>query len=300
MDYFWVLLSVVCFAAQFAFTKMYEQSVRQTATTGFLMLVITGLSGMTIYLCVSGFQVRFSLISTLWAIIMAVIMVPYYILGIQALSAGSVAVYSMFMMLGGMLVPFFYGILFLQETVSLGKLLGTGLLTGFIVLQAAGKEQTSENAGSVKAKRRFFVLCILIFIINGMTGVVTKGHAMSEGAVDEVSFVIVYCAMTAILGLILLTAACLRNRAEKWEQIKTALRRKPFAMMVFIGAAAYTGNFLQLLAADTISASVQFPLVSGGVIVLSAIVSILFRERLSAREWFAVAGTFGATFLFLF
>lgn len=300
MDYFLILLSVVCFAAQFAFTKLYEQSVKQSAVTGFVMLVITGLSGAIIYFCVSGFQVRFSLISTFWAILMAVIMVPYYILGIQALSAGSVAVYSMFMMLGGMLVPFFYGILFLQEPVSTGKLLGTALLVGFIVLQAAGKAQTPENPGGLNAKRRFLLLCISIFIINGMTGVITKAHAMSKGAVDEVSFVIVYCAMTAVFGIILLIAACLRNREEKRGQIKAALQKKPFAMMVFIGAAAYTGNFLQLLAADTVSASVQFPLVSGGVIVLSAMVSLLFRERLSVREWLAVAGTFGATFLFLY
>jgi uncharacterized membrane protein len=40
----------------------------------------------------------------------------------------------MFMMLGGMLVPFFYGVLFLQEKLSVGKVIGTVLLTVFIVL----------------------------------------------------------------------------------------------------------------------------------------------------------------------
>ena len=61
-------------------------------------------------------------------------MLPYYLIGIKVLSLGSLAIYSMFMMLGGMLVPFFYGITFLHETISVGKVIGTVLLTVFIVL----------------------------------------------------------------------------------------------------------------------------------------------------------------------
>jgi multidrug transporter EmrE-like cation transporter len=46
---------------------------------------------------------------------------------------------------------------------------------------------------------------------------------------------------------------------------------------------------------------VQFPLVSGGVIVLSALVSLLFfKEKISKREWISVAGAFVSTFLFAF
>ena len=71
--------------------------------------------------------------------------------------------------------------------------------------------------------------------------------------------------------------------------------------MVLLGAATYGGNFLQLLAADKVPASVQFPLVSGGVIVLSALVSVLFfKEKISKKEWISVAGAFVSTFLFAF
>ena len=71
--------------------------------------------------------------------------------------------------------------------------------------------------------------------------------------------------------------------------------------MIFIGAAAYTGNFLHLKAAANVPASVQFPLVSGGVIVLSALVSaFFFREKISRREWIAVGGSFLSTVLFAF
>ena len=118
MDYILIFLAVVLFAAQFAFTRLYEQQVKQTTAGALALLVVIGLVGALLYLTVGGFRVTVTPVSLLWAALMALVMIPYYVVGIQVLSLGSLAVYSMFMMLGGMLVPFFYGILFLGETVS--------------------------------------------------------------------------------------------------------------------------------------------------------------------------------------
>ena len=71
--------------------------------------------------------------------------------------------------------------------------------------------------------------------------------------------------------------------------------------MVFMGLSAYMGNFLHLLAASHIPASVQFPLVSGGVIVFSAIASAtVFKEKAGKFEWISVGGAFISTLLFAF
>lgn len=301
MEYILILLAVACFAAQFAFTKLYEGAAGQTATASLVMLVGTSLVGALIFFCAGGFYVSFSPISTLWAASFAVIMIPYYMIGIKVLSLGSLAIYSMFMMLGGMLVPFFYGILFLSEPITVGKAAGTVLLTVFIVLQAVWQKSSDGEKKGGKTKYLFFILCLVIFFINGMTGVIAKAHSISAGAVDEASFTATYCAMTAILSLLILLISCLKNGREKAKIIKGALKAKPLAVMALLGAAAYGGNFLQLLAADKVPASVQFPLVSGGVIVLSALVSaLIFREKISKKEWISVAGAFVSTFLFAF
>lgn len=301
MEYLLILLAVACFAAQFAFTKLYESAAGQTATASLVMLVSTSLVGSLIFFCAGGFSVCFSPISTLWAAIFAVIMIPYYMIGIKVLSLGSLAIYSMFMMLGGMLVPFFYGILFLSEPITVGKAAGTVLLTVFIVLQAVWQKSSDGEKKGGKTKYLFFILCLVIFFINGMTGVIAKAHSISVGAVDEASFTATYCAMTAILSLLILLISCLRSGREKAKVIKGALKIKPLAVMALLGAVAYGGNFLQLLAADKVPASVQFPLVSGGVIVLSALVSALFfKEKISKKEWISVAGAFVSTFLFAF
>ena len=85
------------------------------------------------------------------------------------------------------------------------------------------------------------------------------------------------------------------------ERYSVEIKAKPLLVMTLIGATTYTGNFLHLLAASDVPASVQFPLVSGGVIVMSALVSaFFFKEKLNAKEWIAIGGAFLSTVLFAF
>lgn len=304
MEYFVIIMSVLCFALQFAFTKVFEGVVKQTVETSLIMLIFTNSIGVALFLCVGGFKVDFSLFSLLWAAVFAVIMIPYYMIGIKVLSLGSLAVYSMFMMLGGMLVPYFYGIWFLSEEITWGKIVGCVLLTGFIVLQTLSQQtaETEEKSRDNRTRFLFLTLCLIIFFINGMTGVIVKEHQIGKNAIDDVSFTVISCAITAILSAVMLGAMFLvKPRSEKRESVKLCLRRKSLATMGLLGAAAYTGNFLQLKAASKVPASVQFPLVSGGVIVLSAIFSaFIFKEKLSKAEWISVIGAFLATFFFAF
>ena len=128
MDYVLILLSVTCYAAQFAFTKVYGGMVKQTASTSLMMLLIIGTTGAVMCFCISGFSVDFSAVSVMWAAVFALVTIPYYMIGVKVLSMGSLAIYSMFMMLGGMLVPVAYGVLFLREAASAGKLSAERLL----------------------------------------------------------------------------------------------------------------------------------------------------------------------------
>ena len=73
-DYF-VGSFLLCGAVRFY--KNYERSVGQTAVTSLVMLVVTSVIGTVLYLFVGGFRVEFSSISAFWAILLAVVMIPY-------------------------------------------------------------------------------------------------------------------------------------------------------------------------------------------------------------------------------
>lgn len=304
MDYVLILFAVACYAAQFAFTKVYEGVVKQTMTTSLVMLVVIGTIGTVLGLCLNGFQLQFSDVSTFLAIIFALATIPYYMIGIKVLSMGSLAIYSMFMMLGGMLVPFAYGVLFLQEALSIGKVLGTVLLTFFIILQALTQKTpgtTDANQKSGEKKLLFFALCMAIFFLNGLTGVIAKVHQMSANAVSEASFTATSCTLTAVFSAILLLISFAKNRQNAYAEAAKTLKYKPVGIIAMISIVQQGGNVLLLMAASNVPASVQFPLVSGGVIVLSALVSVfIFREKLSRIEWIAIAGAFTSTVLFAF
>ena len=153
INYILIILAVICFAAQFAFTKVYESKIKQTLSTGLVLVTITSIVGFLLYLCVGGFTVEFSTYSLLMAFAMALIMLPYYIVSIKVLSLGSLAVYSMFMMLGGMLVPFLYGICFLAEEITWGKIVGCIVLAGSMILQSCGQEKETRNEKTSKTER---------------------------------------------------------------------------------------------------------------------------------------------------
>ncbi len=304
LDYFIISIAVLCFAGQFAFTKLYEKNIKQTIATSVSLLTFTSVVGTLIYVAVAGFKVEYSNFSFLMALAFAVVMVPYYIISVKVLSLGSLAVYSLFMMLGGMFLPFFYGILFLSETVTWGKIAGSVLLTASMVLQAFGQggQAEKENAKGKKQKVLFLILCLAIFIVNGLTGVLAKAHQINANAINEASFMVWSCILTVGLGVIILAFLFLKkDRKIQVQEFKSTLKLKPFLTIAIIGAVMYTGNFLHLLAADSVPASVQFPMVSGGVIVLSALTSaFIFKEKLSKLEWFAIIGACISTVLFAF
>ena len=128
LGYIFIVLASVCFAAQFVFTKLSESTAGQTTSATLLMMTGANLTGAFLFFLVNGLRVQLSPRSLLLGLIMALIMIPYYMIGIKILSLGSLSVYSMFMMIGGMLVPFFYGVIFLHEAIRAPSILGTLLL----------------------------------------------------------------------------------------------------------------------------------------------------------------------------
>lgn len=302
MDYVLILLAVTCYAAQFAFTKVYGGMVKQTASTSLMMLLVIGTTGAVMCFCISGFSVDFSAVSVMWAAVFALVTIPYYMIGVKVLSMGSLAIYSMFMMLGGMLVPVAYGVLFLREAASAGKLLGTVLLTAFIVMQAL-TQKTPEVTQKAEGKQKilFFTLCMAIFFINGSTSVIAKAHQLSVNAVNEASFTTTACCFIAILSALLLAIFSVKDPGNVKRELTQMLKWRSTGVVAGISIVQQSGNLLLLKAASSVPASVQFPLISGGVIVLSALVSaFVFREKLSKVEWIAIAGAFVSTVLYAF
>ena len=146
LDYILVGLSVIGIAVQFSLQKIYQLKFGKTfaAVVSFSMLV--GLVTCLYFLCLNGFKVQYSGFSLLMSVCLAVCVVVNTVTGIFIVSLGKISVFTLFMMFGGMLIPYLYGCIFLDEALTAGSVVGMVLLVGALVMPVLKKENGSEAA----------------------------------------------------------------------------------------------------------------------------------------------------------
>lgn len=296
--YIFILLAVLAFTVQFVFTKCFSAASREGSVTAFCMLITVGLAGALAALAAAGGQIRFSAASLLLGAIFAATMIPYHTLGVKALSLGDLTTYSIFMMLGGMLLPFLYGLLWLSEPATPGKICGCVLLSIGIVWQ--GRSQRGESQKK-RTGMLYLLLCFIIFVVNGLTGILSQIHALRADTVDEVSFIFLSSVLTALFATVGLSVLLLSRGRKTGEDCKAFFTSSSFLFAVLLGFMMNIGNFLILLAAPHVGASIQFPLISGGTILTSCVAAFLvFGERPRRREILPLLLTLLSTILFAF
>ncbi len=105
------MIATVLLALDFALQKKYQTLEGSDLAAGLKFNGASGLLTAVIFFLLSGCRVEFSLFSVALAFGMALFGMLYSILSFKILKASGMAVYSIFLMSGGMLMPYFYGVL---------------------------------------------------------------------------------------------------------------------------------------------------------------------------------------------
>lgn len=282
MIYYLMLISAtVLFAFQMFFNQQFQRlrgnglEASLTFTTyvhcaiGFLML------------CINGFRMEWSWFSAGLAVLRAVMDVAFGYCSIKALSCASLSVYSTFSMLGGMLLPFVYGLTFAGEAMTLPKLLSCLMICFALLL-------TLER-GKHSPKAVFYYFCV--FTLNGLYGVVAAFHQkFPDLAVDSQSFSAISSGFTAVIAVVLNLLTAKRLPVLKKPEIK---------YVGLFGLFCGVGNLFSLIALMYVNASVQMPIITGGTMVVSTLICLLRREKLGIRDFLATAIAFSATVLII-
>lgn len=179
------------------------------------------------------------------------------------------AKYSVYMMLGGMVLPFAAGTAFFSEPLTFGQICRTFTCgCGDMLFKSKGRNKTR---GAVK-------YYIGVFICNGMNGVISKFNQSSPDGLSASSFTLLTAAWSVVICAVYLVVSTARS--EKKPLFSSARTALPQAALY--GAACGIGNLLLLISLEKLPASVQYPLVTGGTIVFSTIISVIRREKLNA------------------
>lgn len=303
--YFLILIAVVLLSLQFSTNRAYELRRGNTARASLFFSTATGFASALVCLVIalaSGQSLKITPYSLLMAALISVFSCTYTFIGFKIMAYGSLSVFSMFLMLGGMLCPYLFGVLRLGETVTAGRIIGVILLIVSMVFPVLAKNKTG------KAGAFFFLLCAAVFLLNGAVSITSKIHqvntvyATSEPAAFSFIANLIGCVFSATLYA-LFTLAEKKKAAdgEKTESMKISAKGSVIALLILANAACNGVSYtLQLVSAGKVDASAMYPMMTGGSVVLSALAGLIFfREKPDKISFIGILLAFAATFLFL-
>ncbi len=275
------------FSLQFVFNKKYEARMGQSLKSSAYFLIVLSAAAILLVLAINRFCFSFSPYSLIMAVLLAVVSMLCTVLSLRAMHLGSLSVYTLFLMLGGMLLPSVLGVTFLKEEMGLFRKLAFLLITAALALPVLDRKNRK------KSSFRFYLLCFGLFMLNGMNSCITKLHQINAQAVDTNSFLAMMYAVQLLTGLVYLLCSNTGRRKSITLDLKSALFAAGYAL---VNSIASFGN---VSCAKTLDASLQYPLVTGGTILFSALCGfILFREKPNVYTAVGIVLAVGATVLY--
>lgn len=304
------------FGSQFmvtkAFEKNYGKTVRASLSFSLLYSLFAGVIFFIIKLVSSGTIFNLNPFSLCMAFGLSLVNILSSAIGIKTLALGDIAVYSLFLMLGGMIVPFFAGIVFLKESVSVCNLIGVAIMIIALCLPVffgkknknAGEAQTD---GDTKKKTSvfFYVLCVFLFILNGLSSTLSKFNSVREGAALGAEFTFYTYGIQFVISLaaFALTTALGKSDKTQNEEKQPVILFRPVAIGcgAAFGAVNGTAFLMSSVAAEHVVAVAQYPLITGATILFSSLLAFLFyREKPTALQLVQIVISLAATILFMF
>lgn len=265
----------------------------------------------------------FSPFSWLFALIIALLVSAYTVLGFSLLKKGGITLYTLFLMLGGMTLPYLYGVIFLNERLTVLRTVGIILIIAALIFYNINfKKENKNNKENNQTKKSNLIyilpVCIAVFILNGFVSIASKIHQIESSLpkADTFEFSFLSSALgfvfSCFLYLFFKKAEKTSNKENKSIKNKQNAEQSPKGITDYIKnknvlfatiAAAFFGGIsylLQLKGAVNIPASVLYPLVTGGSIVFSAAADkLLFKMHLSVTQIIGLITCIAGTFFFL-
>ncbi len=274
MHYISLLSASLLIALNFAISKTYQKKNGTHMRTSLIFTFIAGALTAAFFFVFNGMKVSVTPFSLIMVFLNALTTTAYTLISFTLLKLGSMALYSLFLMSGGMVLPFIWGVAFLGEPIKLFNVLGLILILAGVIL---------SNFNPKNFSFKVLLLCIAVFVLNGFTSITSKVHQVETvyACVSGLEFVVLGGVMRFVLSAIVLLFVR-REPTEKQEE-KGSFK---LSLLLIVGSVLASGLsfFLMLVSAVAVPATVLYPFTSGGSIILSTLIArVLFKEKLNVR-----------------
>lgn len=191
----------------------------------------------------------------------------------MALKIGSLSITSLILSYS-LIIPTFYGFLFLNEKITALKCGGILL---FLISLFLVRAETKNDDKTNKPTARWIIYVLIAFVSNGMCSVVQNAQQRRFNGTQNSNFM--------ILALIISTAVLLVfSLIFERNTILNTLKKGMF-LSAACGICNGATNYLVMTIIAVVATSVFFPVLSAGGLVLTFIISVaLYREKFIPRQ----------------
>ena len=160
--YLILIFAAFLFAVQFLFNQQYRQLKGEGMDATLTFSLHTSAISFVILLVLGGFRLHITWFSLVIAVLYAAVCLLSSYAGLKAFGTANLSVYSIFMMLGGMLLPFAYGILFANETFTFAKAMSILLICTAV---GCSFEKGTGGKNAYRFYAAIFVLVLSLFFL---------------------------------------------------------------------------------------------------------------------------------------
>ena len=263
MEALYLIIIIAGITGQNITRKMYTEKVGDNGA--YLFSALTSLFSMLFFVAtMKGFDWNPAIIP--YAIAFAISFALAGIFGVLSIAVGPLSLSSL-MISYSLMIPTFYGIIFLNEPISVYFLIGLGLLAISLFL-------VNKKNDSLPVTAKWFFFVFLAFAGNGLCSTFQKMQQNAFGGSYKNEFMIL---SLAIVVVVLLVMSFMTSKGGFKKQLYHA-RFTAVSCGIMNGAV----NMFVMILSGMIAVSVMFPLISAGGIVVTYLISkIFYKEKLT-------------------
>lgn len=203
------------------------------------------------------------------------------IFNMKALEKGPLS-YTTVIISCSMIIPALSGLILYNESISIWQYVGIALMIISFVF-AVDKKNDKNGASFI-----WLILCFGAFIFCGAVGVMQKIHQSSVYKEELSSFLIIAFAVSAVFSIIM-SIYYKFNKKQKITVLVSGKKIKFFIIGIISGIGIALCNQINMFLAGAMPAVFFYPVVNGGCMILTTAAGIIiWKERLSAKQWFGL------------
>jgi len=271
--YLLLFVSVFIDSLKNTYYNYFGKNQLDTPKDSFLFNMVCCVGSVLLFVII-GAPFKISAYSMVSAVIFAAVTVGAQYFSLQAMKLGSMSFSVLFTYIS-MLIPTIFGVVCYGTPVSAFQYVGLVLMIACFVLSVDLKKDSQMSL-------KWLLAALASFLAWGLVGVCQQVHQTSPHAGELQGFLMWSFIFSTVMFATLYGITIVKDRESNCN---FNIKSRDSIGATFTGVVIGAVNIINLYLSGTMNPVIFFPIVNGGVIVLSGLAAILFfKEKLSVKQ----------------